>query len=397
MSRVLKSAFTILLLLVMVSSFAVPAMAAQEPVVADGAIVAEGNPIPYGEISFEYVAPAYASDGVVYHDTVEAAAAELRSAMEQRQTSVVIGIRADDDFQNKVKAVVDGAFAHTGVPTQGDYLYRQFRKWSAKGAPVVYNPSLQTYEIAIPFEIEYYTNAAQEKVVDAAVKQLLDDLNVYQASNYEKVCAIYDYMCDNITYDFANLEDESYYLKYTAYAALIDKTSVCQGYANLFYRLALELGVDARIIGGIGNGGGHAWNIVRLNGRYYNLDSTWDAGTANHNYSYFLRCTANFGDHHRDAEFSSAEFNAAYPMSDTDYDGSVADPADLAGEIDGKTGLTDGDAVYLLRHILFPSVFFVDPGIDLDFDGDGIVLDTDAVYLLRHVLFPQAFPLYPNK
>ena len=78
-------------------------------------------------------------------------------------------------------------------------------------------------------------------------------------------------------YDYTNLNDDNYKLKYTAYAAMCNGTAVCQGYSNLLYRMLLEAGVDCRIISGIGVSGGHAWNIVRLGDLYYNVDATWDS------------------------------------------------------------------------------------------------------------------------
>ena len=72
----------------------------------------------------------------------------------------------------------------------------------------------------------------------------MKSLDLSNKTDYQKVKAIYDYICSNVTYDHDNLNDESYSLKYTAYAALINKTAVCQGYASLFYRLALDAGVD---------------------------------------------------------------------------------------------------------------------------------------------------------
>lgn len=80
--------------------------------------------------------------------------------------------------------------------------------------------------------------------------------------------------------------------------------------------MALNAGVDARVISGDA-GGPHAWNIVRLNGKYYNLDSTWDAGREN--YSYFLKSMKAFSDHERDEDYSSSEFTEAYPMAESDY------------------------------------------------------------------------------
>mgnify|MGYP000090337698 FL=1 len=146
--------------------------------------------------------------------------------------------------------------------------------------------SNEGYDLNIFYDVSYLSSLEQEEKVDEEVSNLLKSLDLSNKTDYQKVKAIYDYICSNVTYDHDNLNDESYSLKYTAYAALINKTAVCQGYASLFYRLALDAGVDTRVISGEA-GGPHAWNIVKLNGKYYNLDSTWDAGRST--YAYFLK------------------------------------------------------------------------------------------------------------
>ena len=62
----------------------------------------------------------------------------------------------------------------------------------------------------------------------------------------------------------------------------------------------------------------------------------------------------------------------------------------VRGDFDGDFALTDADAVYLLRHTLFPEQYPVAQSADVD--KDGIVTDADAVYLLRHTLFPEQYP-----
>ena len=104
------------------------------------------------------------------------------------------------------------------------------------------------------------------------------------------------------------------------YAALVDKKAVCQGYALLFYRLALENNIDARLIAGLGNGGPHGWNIVKIGNCYYNLDSTWDAGYTKIGYNFFLVTDNNFSKHIRDEEYNTNEFYALYPMATKNYD-----------------------------------------------------------------------------
>ena len=85
---------------------------------------------------------------------------------------------------------------------------------------------------------------------------------------------------------------------YSAYGAIINGKAVCQGYASLFYRMCREAGIPARIITGLGNGGAHAWNIVKLDGAYYNVDVTWD-DTEDSNYNYFNKSDSEYASTHR--------------------------------------------------------------------------------------------------
>lgn len=65
----------------------------------------------------------------------------------------------------------------------------------------------------------------------------------------------------------------------------------------LFYRLCKEAGLSVRIISGTGNGGAHAWNIVRIGSKYYNVDCTWDGqGAATYN-NFLLKSEADFSNH----------------------------------------------------------------------------------------------------
>jgi hypothetical protein len=65
---------------------------------------------------------------------------------------------------------------------------------------------------------------------------------------------------------------------------------VCSGYANLFAALCKQAGVRAARVTGrargygsragqLGPESGHAWNAVRLEGKWWLLDATWGAGS----------------------------------------------------------------------------------------------------------------------
>ncbi len=262
----------------------------------------------------------YSSTDYVW--SIEAAADVLRQQMINRVNYITVMVALPEYKSGLGTELINMAFEHTGDPKGGDYLERHWNTWSCNGSYYIDG----YYYFTLNFNLTYMTTAAQEAVVDVAVDNLLNQLNVYYSDDYTKVKAIYDWLCSNIVYDYANLENDAYMLKYTAYAGLINRTCVCQGYASLFYRLALELDVEARYISGTASGGPHGWNIVKLDGLYYNLDATWDATYKQYGYpyEYFLRCMANFPDHYRGSKTSTDEFNAQHPMDTMDYSQAVA-------------------------------------------------------------------------
>ena len=112
--------------------------------------------------------------------------------------------------------------------------------------------------------------------------------------DHARIYAIYRWITSNISYDvglarskdipYAAVEPEFVYEQ---------KRTVCSGYAALLQSMAQTVGLEVRVVEGNGSGGelgarpvsrrnrefsDHAWNMVRLNGFWYPLDATWDAG-----------------------------------------------------------------------------------------------------------------------
>ena len=323
-----KRLFSFLLALCMLVSLipagAVTAYASEnEPAVISVDVPYQVNPV-YADIIDVDENEYYASSspiktyGIVTYVSESEAVKQLRQAMVNRETSVQINYTTSNaNINQSLHEVFDAAIAHTGNPVEGDYL--KFTYGGHESHARAYPGDMAKVEAT--YTISYYTTASQEAALDVEVTKLLDQLDLYDSSDYQKLRGVYEYITKNIRYDYDNLNDNSYHLKHTAYAALMNKTAVCQGYANLFYRLALALDVDARIIAGdgvVGNTAGpHAWNIAKLGNKYYNLDATWDEGQTK--YNWFLLSPASFADHYRYEDYSTTAFNSAYPMSTTNY------------------------------------------------------------------------------
>ena len=235
-----------------------------------------------------------------------------------------------DTWFSYVKQWVSLAMEETDSPIEGDYIRWNYAGFSGK---MSYHTNRTTgkCEGTYTLTFTYYTTPEQEAELADRVDDLLDSFEFSESSSdFTKIQTIYDYVCRHVTYDNENLNDDSYKLKFTAYAALINGTAVCQGYSSLIYRMAKQEGIDSRIIASTT----HGWNIVRMDGLYYYLDATWDSKTPD-SWRYFLcgeQCStfsassshtrsdgSNASQNAVTLDYTSAEFYRSYPMGETDY------------------------------------------------------------------------------
>ena len=311
-----------LVLAMVLSMFPATAVSAEENTrTGSASISVQANPLYAGIVDPEtIVLPETEREpqlSAAIYVPADEAAVQVRNNLKSRTSAFTIYVQTIDSDREKVaKEVFHTALSHTGNPIEGDYLKWQYAGWEAQIISS-YDASTGIAQMKIDYAVEYYTTAAQEMELNDAIDNVLDELDLEDARDYEKICGIYDYICSNVAYDTTNVNNKSNTIKYTAYGALINGKAVCQGYAVLLYRLALALGVDNRLIAGVGNGEAHGWNIVELKDLYYNVDATWDAGAKE--YGYFLLSDANFKDHTRYDEYASETFYAAYPMGKEDY------------------------------------------------------------------------------
>lgn len=256
-----------------------------------------------------------ASGEIEYCDTIEEAAAVLREGLAAREESIQVyyhgEIYSSEYFKDLcVCYIIPASLAETKRADEGDYLRYNYGGTGYR-AEITKDDEGNYTNYKIYFTPKYFTNADQEAEVTAKVKELLENefAFVNGTSDYEELYAVYDYICSNVTYDNENLENDEYTLKYTTYAALLNGTAVCQGYATLYYRLLRELGFSVRVATGYGGPvsedetnyfGNHAWNIVQIDGKWYYADSTWDAAfsedaaSGTGSYQYFLKGTSDF-------------------------------------------------------------------------------------------------------
>lgn len=298
-------------------------------------------------------------DYSLYTTSMEDAAQLIRDNMSSRASRFTLyyKLTLDSMSQEVLDSLITGLFEkaleETDSPTEGDYLrYAWSGLWYGPSEEdegkisisYIDNGGVIDYFINIVYNFSYYTTLEQEQELTSEVEQVIDSFDFNpETTDRQKVDKIYNYITTNICYDYANLNDESYKLKFTAYAALINKTAVCEGYAVLFYRLAEMCGIDSRVITGWGDSNthpssendkpDHAWNIAKIGEYYYYLDSTWDESVTDGvpaKTDYYLKGSKDFLNHTNEEKFETEDFKNKYPVSNynidnTGYNGTVTE------------------------------------------------------------------------
>ena len=121
------------------------------------------------------------------------------------------------------------------------------------------------------FNQQYLTTYEQERLVNGKVQAILESVDTTTMTDYDKVKFVNDYIVQNTVYSQATTASA-----HSAYAVLFESKGVCQGYALLAYKMLKELGIENLYVTGQVAEGGHAWNLVQLEGAWYHLDTTWN-------------------------------------------------------------------------------------------------------------------------
>ncbi|PIH04506.1 immunoglobulin-like domain-containing protein [Clostridium combesii] len=129
----------------------------------------------------------------------------------------------------------------------------------------------------------------QKEATMAEVKRIVKSIIKPDMTDFEKELALHDYIVRTADYNTVNYKNGINALEdHTAYGVLVDHIGVCESYAKAMSLLLEEVGIECKYVTGVSvhdgkAGGGHAWNIVKLDNEWYNLDATWDDPVSDRN------------------------------------------------------------------------------------------------------------------
>lgn len=121
-----------------------------------------------------------------------------------------------------------------------------------------------------------FTSGAQVEIAVSQVEMAKNQVKTTLiGSDYDKVKSLHDWLIEYMEYDSGASNKSS------VYGALIEKRGVCESYSRTFKYILDELGIENILATGTAtNSNGrtedHMWNYVKLNGKWYAVDPTWD-------------------------------------------------------------------------------------------------------------------------
>jgi hypothetical protein len=119
---------------------------------------------------------------------------------------------------------------------------------------------------------------------ERSIASVASHIRAHTTTTLERAKAVHDYVATRVRYDVPALTGHR--PPQDAETVFETRNGVCEGYARLFHALADEVGLesrylvgDARDAGDPADGEPHAWNAIEIDGAWFLVDPTWDAGT----------------------------------------------------------------------------------------------------------------------
>lgn len=218
------------------------------------------------------------------------------------------------------------------------------------------NSSNKVVQVQLSFGISQDDLNTAKDAYNSAIATIVSGASEY-TSEIEKELYVHDAICSLASYDSSSALNQS------AYSALVNGSTVCAGYARAFQNVCQELGLTCYYVTGTSNGEGHAWNIISIDGDFYNVDVTWDDSISEKYgssvYPYFNLTDEKISNDHTRSTLSSRLYSCtATAMSYTNVYGSTIEIDDITN--DNNRPITDGN--FTIKEPADPIVEWRHPG-----------------------------------
>ena len=163
-------------------------------------------------------------------------------------------------------------------PSSSRYIYKDFREsnkfeftFFASGDysmrfmfMTTGEPPYSTYSIDIQISIQDPEHPTIEAIADGVAAQCDSECT----TEFEKALWLHDWVIDHCVYDET-------YTYWNAEGVLARSTGTCESYHSAYAMLLNRAGLESKRVAG----NGHAWTAVKIDGKWCQVDTTWDDST----------------------------------------------------------------------------------------------------------------------
>lgn len=209
--------------------------------------------------------------------------------------------------------------------------------------------------------------------VKAQYQKIADKVTSPDMSDTEKVRALHDWVCQNTQYATGDTNSAEFH---TDASILLNDSTVCEGYAKAFNLLCHSAGIESYYL----HSSDHAWNIVKLGGHYFHVDTTWDDGE-NIGYSWFLKSDGEIS-----VNNSHSKWKAYIPTSLHSFQKEGTPECRYQiGDVNQDEEISVADLVKMSRHVLGAETVAADNTVLYDMNLDGNADAFDMVLMRKAV------------
>lgn len=222
----------------------------------------------------------YTYNGVKYYSQSDTLYKIIRNSLAKRQEKITVNLyfpRRVYDFRSVIENLfVEATEDRLSIcSTDGDYARWSVTQYGYDTLGVYTDSRGYYYKMNLVYK--YYSTADEERQADNKINSIVSTVRKKDFSDYEAIRYIHNTIMNSTTYDYPAVDNPYKHMSsFSAYGALVSGKSVCQGYASAFYRICKELGYSVRFVSSSPFEGCHAWNLIRLDDKYYYVDVTWD-------------------------------------------------------------------------------------------------------------------------
>ena len=209
-----------------------------------------------------------------YVTSLEEAEQIQKYYLEENIVKYSITLDADVDWKNSVKG---GSFIDTiDGPESKHYNEAMHFIYAFDCTEKSLNGNYGKKYTVLTFDLSRFKDSDLKEYAEKRVKMqevkkkfLATMPNLDEMSDYEKVLGILSFM-SYINYDYDSLNAGK--TVDDAYTALVEGRATCVGFANAFSFLATIAGVENKIAWGEYRNDNHAWNVVKICGKWYETE-----------------------------------------------------------------------------------------------------------------------------